>query len=259
MKFSKILPATALLLFLGSCSAPEQINYFQDLSSGENQPINVSPVEIRIQPQDHLSITVNCQDKRLDELFNNSSQQSGKGSGQGVSGYRVSSKGDIDFPVLGTIHIQGMTREEIATYIKQELTTRNLVKAPVVTVDFLNLGISILGEVSNPGHYEITKDKLTILEALSQAGDLTIHGKRDNILVLRKENGKQQAYRIDIRSAKDVYSSPVYYLQQDDVVYVEPNKTKARQSTLNENNFRNPTFWISTASMLITLIVLLTN
>lgn len=110
-----------------------------------------------------------------------------------------------------------------------------------------------MGEVNRPGQYKISKDKVTILDALSMAGDLTIYGKREKVLVMREENGKQHVYGINLCSGNHIYSSPVYYLQQNDVVYVEPNGTRARQSTVNGNNVRSTSFWISLASLLTSI------
>lgn len=262
MEFHKISIVAASVLALGSCSTPKQISYFQDLRPGESGPALAAPVEIRIQPKDKLSILVNSQDLRLTNLFNLPivSQQVGQetsyNTNRGMSGYTVDSKGDIDFPVLGALHVQGMTREEVAAYIKKELQSHDLIKDPVVTAEFMNLTVSVMGEVSRPGRYNIDKDHLTILDALSQAGDLTIYGKREKVLVLRNENGTQRVYGVNLCSGNHVYSSPVYYLQQGDVVYVEPNDTKARQSTVNGNNVRSTSFWISLASLLTTIGVL---
>ena len=222
-----------------------------------------APTEIKIQPKDKLSILINSQDLRLTNLFNLPivSQQVGQEYSQhttrGLSGYTVDSKGDIDFPVLGALHVQGMTREDVAVYIKKELQSHDLIKDPVVTVEFMNLSIDVMGEVNNPGRYNIDKDHLTILDALSLAGDLTIYGKREKVLVLRNENGTQRVYGVNLCSADHLYSSPVYYLQQNDVVYVEPNDTKARQSTVNGNNVRSTSFWISLASLLTSIAVLI--
>lgn len=176
---------------------------------------------------------------------------------RGVSGYTVDLQGNIDFPVLGKVHVADMTREEVAVLIKSELQSRDLIKDPVVTVEYMNLSISVMGEVNRPGRYNIDKDHLTILDALSQAGDLTIFGKREKVLVLRNEDGKQRVYGINLCSAEHLYTSPVYYLQQNDVVYVEPNDTKARQSTVNGNNVRSTSFWISLASLLTSIAVLI--
>lgn len=263
MKFCKVLSIAASILILGACSTPKQISYFQDVRPGEKVFGFASSSEIKIQPKDKLSILVNSQDQRLTNLFNLPivSQQIGlegtQGNSRGVSGYTVDSKGDIDFPVLGKLHIHGMTREAVAAYIKQELQSHDLIKDPVVTVEFMNLSVAVMGEVNRPGRYNIDKDNYTILDALSQAGDLTIYGKREKVKVLREENGRHRAYGIDLCSAESLYSSPVYYLQQDDIVYVEPNDTKARQSTVNGNNVRSTSFWISLASLLTTIGVLI--
>lgn len=262
MKFCKIILVAASVLVLGSCSTPKQISYFQDLRPGESEQTLTAPMEIKIQPKDKLSILVNSQDLRLTNLFNLPiiSQQVGMenttNQNRGLSGYTVDSKGDIDFPVLGALHVQDMTREEVAAYIKKELQSHDLIKDPVVTVEFMNLTVSVMGEVTRPGRYNIDKDHLTILDALSQAGDLTIYGKREKVLVLRTEEGKERVYGVNLCSADHLYSSPVYYLQQNDVVYVEPNDTKARQSTVNGNNVRSTSFWISLASLLTTIGVL---
>ena len=145
------------------------------------------------------------------------------GSSQGVSAYTVDTNGEIDFPVLGKLYVAGMKREEIAEFIKDELIKDNLVKDPIVTVEFVNLCVSVLGEVNSPGRFSIDRDRLTVLDALSMAGDLTIYGNRTKVMVLRQEGGVQRVYGIDLTSGADVYDSPAYYLQQNDVVYVEPN------------------------------------
>ena len=132
-----------------------------------------------------------------------------------------------------------------------------MINDPVVTVEFSNLYISVLGEVNNPGRYGIDRDKITLLDAIGMAGDLTIYGKRQNVVVMREEEGKQLFYRVDLTSVDDLYSSPVYYLQQKDVVYVEPNETRARQSTVNGNNVRSTSFWVSIASLLTSVAVLI--
>lgn len=262
MKFCKIIIVAASVLVLGSCATPKQISYFQDLRPGESELTLAAPTEIKIQPKDKLSILVNSQDLRLTNQFNlpivtqQVGQEYSQNTSRGMSGYTVDSKGDIDFPVLGTLSVQGMTREEVAAHIKRELQSRDLVKDPVVTVEFMNLCIDVMGEVGRPGRYSIDKDHVTILDALSQAGDLTIYGKREKVLVLRNENGAQRVYGVNLCSAGHLYSSPAYYLQQGDVVYVEPNDTKARQSTVNGNNVRSTSFWISLASLLTTIGVL---
>lgn len=262
MKLCKILMVSASVLVLNSCSTSKRITYFQDVWPGMSELALVAPSEIKIMPKDKLSILVNSQDMRLTNLFNLPvvSQQVGvensQSTSRGLSGYTVDSKGDIDFPVLGSLHVEGMTREQIAAYIKQELQSHDLIKNPVVTVEFMNLSVAVMGEVNNPGRYSIDKDNVTILDALSRAGDLTIYGKRESVLVLRMEDGKQRIYDVNLCSATNLCLSPVYYLQQNDVVYVEPNSTRTRQSTVNGNNVRSTSFWISLASLLTTIGVL---
>ena len=265
MKFIKILSLTLMVLAAVSCSTPKEISYFQDLQPGVTELAITDPVEIKVRPKDKLSILVNAQDPKLTNMFNLPivSQQLGQestgssGTSRGVSGYTVDSFGDINFPVLGKIRVEGMTREQIADYLTKQLKEQELIKDPVVTVEFMNLGVSVLGEVNKPGRISINRDNMTILDALSEAGDLTIFGKREKVLVLRQEDGKQRVYGVNLCSADHIYTSPVYYLQQNDVVYVTPNDTKSRQSTVNGNTVRSTSFWISLASLITSIAVLI--
>lgn len=249
-----------------SCGTSNDVIYFQDLKPGETE-ITLPKVEsITVQPEDKISIIVNSRDMQLTNLFNLPyvSKQLGSTSqlsnnNQGISGYTVDDEGNIDFPVLGKVHVAGLKREEIAEQIKNELITKNLVKDPVVTVEFMNLCVSVMGEVNNPGRFAIDRDKLTILDALSMAGDLTIYGNRQKVLVLRQEEGQQRVYGINLTSGEHIYTSPAYYLQQNDVVYVEPNSVRSRQSTVNGNNVRSTSFWISLASLLTSIGILIFN
>lgn len=272
MKRYKTLCTLFLLIigtvFLSSCGSSKQVVYFQDLRPGESEVKLPEVQTITVQPEDKISIIVNSRDPQLTDLFNlpyvtrelgQSSNTYTIGRSQGVSGYTVDGNGEIDFPVLGKIYVAGKKREEIAAYIKNELVRENLVKDPVVTVEFMNLCISVMGEVNNPGRFSIDRDRLTVLDALSMAGDLTIYGNRNKVMVLRQEGGVQRVYGIDLTSGEHVYSSPAYYLQQNDVVYVEPNAVKARQSTVNGNNVRSTSFWISLASLLTSVAILIFN
>lgn len=249
-------------LAFSSCKAPKDVVYFQDLKPGVSEVQLAQMQSVTARPEDKLSIVVNSRDPQLTNLFNlaTASKRVGSSSGSSsgdVSCYMVDSKGNIDFPVLGTLHVAGMKREEVADFIKRKLMDSNLVKDPVVTVEFANLGVSVMGEVASPGRYAIDRDHLTLLEALSQAGDLTIYGNRKNVLVMRQEGEVQRVYRVDLTSGNEVYRSPVYYLHQNDVVYVEPNNMKARQSTVNGNTVRSTSFWFSLVSLLTSLVVLI--
>lgn len=253
MKPCKILSLVATVWMAVSCSTPKEITYFQDLQPDVTELSVIDPAEIRIRPKDKLSILVNCQDEKLNELFNLRNT-----SGNRIElGYTVDSRGVIHFPVLGKVKVEGMTREQIAAHLTEQLRGQELIKDPVVTVEYLNLGVEVLGEVNNPGRISISRDNMTLLDALSEAGDLTIFGRRDKVLVLRQEDGRQRVYGVNLCSADQLYSSPVYYLQQNDVVYVEPNDTKSRQSTVNGNTVRSTSFWLSLASFLTSIIVLI--
>lgn len=247
---------------LSSCNTSQKIVYMQDVTV--NQPEAITGVkDISVQPKDQISIVVSSKDPQLAALFNLTKIQyragysdlRGNNNGE-ISGYTLDDNGDIDFPVIGTLHIAGMTKSEIAKLIKKRLMQENLVNDPVVTVEFMNLYFSVLGEVKTPGKYAITKDRITLLEALSMAGDLTIYGKRDALFIVREEDGQRVTHWVDLRS-KDFFNSPVYYLKQNDVVYVQPNKVRAGQSTINENNVKSVGLWIGIASFLTSLGVLI--
>lgn len=259
LNYRFILSLCVAFLSLASCSPYKKISYFQDVD--QLNGINTSAVqEITFRPKDRLSIVVNCKDPQLSGLFNlpyvtqrimgSGDQNSlmGELTGQ-VSSYTIDTDGNIDFPTIGKIHVAGLTRNELAVLIKDEIETRNQAKDPVVIVDFLNLNFTLMGEVKNPGVYGIYKDQLTLVEAIGYGGDFTINGRRDNVLVLRMEDGKQKSYRVNMNSIQNVVQSPVYYLQQDDVIYVEPTKTRAKQATVNGNRLRSVSFWVSVGSL----------
>ena len=263
-KFLKTTPLFlfTLLLMLSSCDMSKRITYFQDIQGQPTSYANEQPTpEIRLRPEDKISIIVNTKVPELTALFNLpytarilGAQSEQFSNTQGTSGYIVKADGTIDFPVLGAVQAAGKTRDELSGYIKSELINRNLVNDPVVTVEFVNLKFSVMGEVRTPGSYPITRDHITLLDALSMAGDLTIDGKRDNVLVLRPNaSGKLTAYTVDMLSFNDVQHSPAYYIHQNDYIYVEPNKKRANQSTVNANTVQSASFWISVISLLASL------
>ena len=242
MKNRFLIYLFAIVLFT-SCHTSKEILYFQDIAVNQPEAI-VGARDITVQPKDQISIMVSSKDPQLAALFNLTRVQyragtadlrSSNNNGE-ISGYTLDDKGNIDFPVIGTLHIAGMTKSQIAALIKKRLMEEDLVKDPVVTVEFMNLYF--------------------LLEAISMAGDLTITGKRDAIFVIREENGERVTHWVDLRS-KDIFKSPVYYLKQNDVIYVQPNKMRAGQSTINENNVKSVSLWISVASFLTSLGVLI--
>ena len=254
-------------LLLCSCSAPN-VAYFKDLENGQTEKV-AHDLAIRLQPEDKVSIIVKSKDPQLSELFNLpvisgrigyaqiSTTSSYSYTGQ-MSLYTIDDKGEIDFPVIGRVKIGGMKREEAASHIKKLLISKNMVQDPVVTVEYGNLGFNVMGEVNRPGRYSFDRDHLTILDAISVAGDLTIQGKRENVTVIREGlNGERTSYTLDLRSAKDIYASPAFYIKQNDVIYVEPNNYRARQTMVNGNNVLAAPFWISVASLLTSIAVLI--
>lgn len=262
MKFRNLLILVCLTIIVSSCEAPK-LGYFQDVQSGQVQQLS-APKLVTVEPGDKLSILVGSKDPGLAYLFNlqivgryKTSQSDANLSTNQVASYTVDETGCIDFPVLGKLNISGKTRSEVASYIKHELISRQMLKDPIVTVDFLDLFFSVMGEVNAPGRFLMDHDKTTLIDALSRAGDLTINGKRDNVLVMREEDGKQMAYRVDLTNIQSIYNSPVYYLKQGDMIYVEPNEKKAREATAAGNAFLQPTLWISLASLLTSVSVLI--
>lgn len=271
-KYLSRISCAVILSALISCSTPKNITYFPELHTGsivQTEKI----IDIRVKPEDKLSIVVSTQDPALSSLFNLVTTQNRLGqstsstttvgnaadSGNGqTSYYTIDSFGDINFPVLGKIHIAGLTREQVAEKIATDLVKADLVKDPIVTVEYVNTGISIIGEVKSPGRYEFNKDRLTLIDAIAMAGDLTMNGVRDNILVMRNiGDGKQEAYRVNLLNAQELASSPVFYLQQDDVIYVEPNDKAKRETTPNGNTPYTPSFWVSMGSFAVTIATLI--
>lgn len=268
--FLGIIIMSALLLT--GCSAPKKITYFQDTDT--NAVIQApTPSQIKIEPGDKLSIIVKTKDAAVSALFNlpvyssrigqgapsngtTTEQRNYTGSGNdGVASYTVAPDGKIDFPVLGYLEVAGMTRSELAAFIKGELLGRNLVKDPTVIVEFLSSGFSVMGEVARPGRYDLNRDQINVLEAIALAGDLTINGQRENVKVVRQfPGGKIETYDLDLTNAKQMASSPGFYLHQNDVIYVEPNSQRKRSSTVNGNNALSVGFWVSVASLLTSVV-----
>lgn len=254
----KVLPALcALAVLLASCTTVKNISYLQDIQP--DIPFQLQEARpLTLQPGDRLRITVFSRDRELTDLFNLSDRTTGGGmTGSDRHPYTVLTDGTVEIPTLGPIRVQGLTREEVANQIKYQLLSTKLLLDPTVVVEFYDFAFYVLGEVGHPGRIEIPADKITILEALALAGDLSINGKRENILVLRTKDGVQTPYTVDLTNVQSVYGSPVYYLQQNDLIYVEPNKKKAAQSDVNAGTFRSLGFWMSLPSYITSLILIL--
>ena len=259
-----ILVGLVALIALAGCKSPTDVSYFQDAQ--ENVAMQIAQIsDIRIQPQDKLTIVVNSREPALAALFNlpvyarrvGTSNVDVATGQMAVSTYTVDNDGTIDFPVLGAIKIAGLNRQEIARTIKDQLVSKNLCNDAVVTVEFTNMFIDVLGEVKNPGRFQLTQDKVTVLDAIGMAGDLGIQGRRYNVKVIRHEGSEARTYTMNLNSLSEMTNSPAYYLRQGDVVYVDPNDYRQRQTTVNGNNVLSTSFWISLASLLTSILVLI--
>ena len=258
----------AALLY--SCSTPKDIAYFQNAMQLQGMALQAEQ-KFRLRPEDKISIVVNSSNPMLEQQFTLTSRGnsnnilgaetspatvSSSGSGGSIIAYTVDEQGTIDFPVLGKIRVEGMTREEVAAYIKERLIARELVSEPIVTVEYVNMSVNVLGEVSSPGNVPITKDHFTVIDALAKSGDLTINGNRRTVMVSRNNNGVNEVYQIDLTDMQKTMLSDGYYLQQNDLVYVTPNDKRKRDSTNTGNIFHTPYIWMSIISMLASLIVI---
>ncbi len=236
------------VMVLGACRSAKEVAYLQDSYDTDIQKI-LNYQDIKIKPGDMLSIYVSHKEPALAALFN-MGESVGTDS-QKSPGYTVDFNGEIDFPVVGRIKVSGLTRGELSSMLKNRLDEDGLLKNAVVTIAFQNFNVSVLGEVNSPGKYAVQGDRVSLLDAIALAGDLTIYGRRDSIMVIRESDGQRQILYNNILS-KDVLNSPSFYLQQNDMVYVRPNRIKAQQSGINQNN--NVGVWLSATSLLLTIM-----
>ena len=266
MTFNKqILFALSIaLMAMVSCSTVKDIAYFQNKVVNEPEAID-KHAGIVIQAKDMLSIVVSSRNPELVAMFNLPvvSYQAGSevvntGYNQRLMGYVVDNDGFIDFPVLGPIKVAGLTRWELSELIKNKLLNDGLLTDAVVTVEFMNFKVSVIGEVNAPGTYSLQNDKVTILQAISLARDLTIFGQRENVCVIREREGERVIYEINLCDVS-MFNSPAYYLQQNDVVYVQPSEVKARQSTTDDKALRMTSIFVSGGSLLVSIAALIVN
>lgn len=255
------------MFFLSSCAVPKNIAYFQNRLVDQPEQIDKHG-GIVIQPKDMLSIVVSSKNPELVVIFNLPviSYQAGSevvtsSYNQRLMGYVVDNEGFIDFPVLGKLKVSGLTRWELSETIKKKLIEEGYLTDCVVTVEFMNFKVSVIGEVNAPGTYIIEGDKVTVLQAISLAKDLTIFGQRENVTVIRESDGERTMYQINLCDVS-MFNSPAYYLQQNDIVYVEPSEIKARQSTTDDKGLRMTSILVSGGSLLVsiaTMIISLIN
>ena len=257
MKNIRTLCFALVAALMCGCTAQKKLTYFRGLQSSDAESINkefVSAKESIIAPGDMLTIIVSGIDPEAVAPFNlpivtysnpNSSQLA---TTPNLQSYLVDPQGDILFPVLGKIHLGGMNKSQAILALTEKL--KPYLADPVITINFLNYKISILGEVNRPGQYAINNERVTILDALALAGDMTPYGKRNTVLIARETNGQMEFQRLDLNST-DIFTSPYYYLQQNDVVYVEPNKVRA----VSSQNISLYLGMVTTLASLATVIV----
>ena len=262
MKTKYLLMTGCLMLMLTACTTPTNVAYLQDSNDGD--VITLQAKGLKLKPADKISIVVNTKSVELNNVLNlpmtsqiiGYSEQQSLMQSHGTSGYTIDSEGYIDYPLIGKIKVAGFNREELAAHLKKTLEEKNVAKDAVVTVEYLNLGFSVLGEVNTPGFHPFENDHVTILQALGLAGDMSIYGRRDAVKVVRIEDGQQKTYVLNLLDTKQLTSSPAYYLQQNDIVYVEPNNYRKRQSSANATEVTTASFWLSALSVLTTIAVL---
>lgn len=244
-------------ILLASCSAQKRVWYLQDVQPASPEQI-VQNGEIRIKPLDRLIVVVNSKDPELAVPFNSSTAMSSlsgsttsTNSIESLQTRTVDEQGCIVMPILGTIHCEGLTRNELARLIADKIIEGGYINDPSVNVQFSDMKFSVIGEVAHPGSFEIDRDRISILDALAMAGDMTVYGMRNEVIVAREADGKRTIEVLDLTS-KDVFSSPAFYLQQNDVVYVKPNKYKAQSAEISQNR----SFYLSLVSTAISVITL---
>lgn len=233
-KQSFVWASMLVLLLLTSCASRKNFVYLQDMEMGLKYPIETK-YEAVIHRDDRLSITVSCKNPELAIPFNiydgtfrvgtDGSVTADVTSKVNEKGYRVDVDGNIDFPILGKLHIEGMKVGEVRDLIKTKIEEGEYMKDPLVSIEFLNFKYTVLGAVGSNGTYSVDGDRVTLLEAIAKAGDLTAKARIDRVAVIREVDGERQMFMHDLRS-KDIFDSPCFYLQQNDIVYVEPKYKK---------------------------------
>lgn len=249
-----------VILLLASCQSYKKVPYLQDVEVVEQTTQQENLYDAKIMPKDLLTIVVSCTSPELAVPFNltvASPASVAAGSSQlttqpVLQPYLVDNEGKINFPVLGELKVGGLTKREAEQLIVDKLKPY-IKETPIVTVRMVNYKISVLGEVAHPGTFTISNEKVNLLEALAMAGDMTVWGVRDNVKLIREgANGKQEIVTLDLNKAETILS-PYYWLQQNDIVYVTPNKAKARNSDIGNST----SLWFSATSILVSLASLL--
>lgn len=241
----------SVMIFFGSCVSRKSSAYFQNDTQGGFP--NFDPV---LQANDHLSIHVSAPNQELFDLFNPFSGKSGDGKSVGedaTGGYTIDSKGNIEFPVIGTITLANLKKEEAAQLLKEKLKV--YLKEPLININITNYRVTVLGDVKSPGSFLVPSGKISFVEALGMAGDLNITALRNNILLIRNFNGQKKTYRVDMTRQDIFHSADLCYLRQGDIIYVEPNRSQRNSGAINSKIG----ILLSITTVILTSISLLTR
>ncbi len=251
-----------MVVLMGGCSGSKKVAYFQNIDT-LSLAASRGLYDATIMPKDMLTITVNTTNPAASAPFNlsvgntvgASGELSSGGSGS-LQGYLVDNDGNINFPVVGSLHVSGLTKTACENLVKEKIKPYLSDKEnAIVTVRMASYRVTVTGEVNSPGVKPVTTEKMSIIEAIAQAGDLTIYGKRDNVLLIREDaTGEKHAHRLNLNDAS-IINSPYYYLQQNDIVYVEPNSVKAKNSSIGSST----TLWFSLVGIVTSLASLVIN
>ena len=250
-----------MILMLASCASSKKVAYFQNAVDGVVER-SEGLYDAKIMPKDILTITVSTTNPEAATPFNLTISNTLNATGQMYSGsgvpqtYLVDNNGEIEYPVVGNIKVAGLTKNECQELVKSKIKAFLAEdENPIVTVRMSSYRVTIIGEVRSPGVIPVGTEKMSILEALASAGDLTIYGKRDNVMLIREEaNGQKTVHRLNLNDA-NIISSPYYYLQQNDIVYVEPNGVQAKNSAIGSST----TIWFSFVGIVTSVASLLVN
>ncbi len=260
MKIKKLLLLGLFIVLVTSCTSYKSVPYLQNPEVVNNYGKELPMYDAKIMPKDLLSITINTTDPQAAAPFNLTVQTPMNAAVTNINTttqptlqlYLVNNQGEIDFPVIGRLLVGGLTKNQSEDLIREKLKPY-LKETPIVTVRLSNYKISVLGEVTRPGSFTVSNEKVNVLEALAMAGDMTVYGIRDNVKLIREDaNGKREIINLNLNDA-DFIISPYYYLKQNDIIYVTPNKTKAKNSDIGNST----TLWFSATSILVSIASLL--
>ncbi len=259
---------TSILMLTGCGARKNQLAYFKDLPTDVSEVVVESDIDdysLKIVPDDELLITVTSLEPTATSMFNLPMANIAQRGEQQVTGnvamqtYIVDGEGDIRFPMLGNIHVAGMTTKQLTDYLIEKISPE--VETPMIRVEIINFAVNVLGDVKVPGRYTLKKESVTLLDALAMAGDLSEYGHRNNVLLIRREGNKKVYHRFNLSDSKSL-ESPYFYLKQNDVIYVEPDEVKASNAKYNTNNsFKLSVIStvVSTVSVIASLIIALTR